>query len=85
MKFSKKVEEGKGKAFSLKNEVLWFRDRLCVPNIPELKKELLKEANDSTLVTHPESTKIYQDLKRYYWWIGMKRDVAKYITRCLTC
>ena len=50
-----------------------------MPSIPELKKELLKEAYDSTLVTHPGSTKMYQDLERQYWWIGMKRDVAKYV------
>jgi len=36
---------------------------MCV-DIPEPKKELLKEAHDSTQVTHPRSTKIYQDLKR---------------------
>ena len=58
-KFSKKVEEGKGQDFSLRNSVLWFPDCLCMPNIPELKKKLLKEAHDSTLVTHPESTKMY--------------------------
>jgi len=84
MKLSKKVKEGKGQEFSLTNGVLCFRDHLCVPNIPELK-ELLKEAHDSTLVTHPRSTKTYQDFKRHYWWIGMKRDAANYVARCLTC
>jgi len=72
VKFYKRVEEGKGQEFSLKNEVLWFRDRLCVPNIPELK-ELLEKAHDSTLVTHPGSTKMYQDVKRHYRWIGIER------------
>jgi len=85
MKFSKKVEEGKGQDFSFKDGVLWFQYCLCVPNIPELKRDLLKEAHDSTLVTHPGSTKMYQDLKRHYWWVGMKREIADYIARCLTC
>jgi len=62
-KLSKKLEEGKGQESSLKNGMLWFGDRLCVPNIPQLKNNLLKEAHDSTLVTHPGSTKRYQDLK----------------------
>ena len=56
VKLSKKVEEGKGEDFSFRNGVLWFRDRLCVPDMLELKKELLKESHDSTLVTHPGST-----------------------------
>jgi len=45
VKLSKKVEEGKVQDFSLKNGTLWFLNRLCVPNIPELK-DLLKEAHD---------------------------------------
>jgi len=53
VKLSKIVEEGKGQGFSLKNGVMWFRDCLWVPNTLEFKKKLLKEAHDSTLVTHP--------------------------------
>ena len=56
-----------------------------MPNIPELKRELLKEAHDLTLVTHLASIKMDQDLKRHYWWIGMRRDIAEYVARCLTC
>jgi len=77
------VEEGVSQDFSLKEGVLRYRNCLCVPNILELKGELLKEAHDSTLVTHPGSTKMYQDLKRNYWWIGMKTDIAYYVARCL--
>jgi len=59
VKLSKRAKEGKGKEFSLKNGVLWFRDRLCTPDAPKLERELLKEAYDSTLVTHPRSTMTY--------------------------
>ena len=34
---------------------------------------------------HPGSTKMYQDLKEKFWWSGLKRDVAKYVSICLTC
>jgi len=84
-KVSKRVDEVKGQEFSLRSGVLLFQDRLYVPNTPELNKELLREAHDSTLVTHPGTTKMYQDLKCHYWWIGMKRNIAEYVTRCLTC
>ena len=59
--------------------------RLCVPSINKLKEELLKESHESTLSTHPGSTKMYRDLKTHYWWPGMKRDIAEFVARCLTC
>ena len=34
---------------------------------------------------HPGSTKMYQDVKQRFWWSGFKRDVAKYVSTCLTC
>ncbi|KAL4039222.1 hypothetical protein IC575_002871 [Cucumis melo] len=34
---------------------------------------------------HPGSTKMYQDLKRVYWWRNMKREVAEFVSRCLVC
>ncbi|GKF78801.1 putative reverse transcriptase domain-containing protein, partial [Tanacetum coccineum] len=29
--------------------------------------------------------KMYYDLRDMYWWLGMKRDIAKYVSKCLTC
>ena len=34
---------------------------------------------------HPGSTKMYHDLRRHYWWEGMKREVADFMARCLVC
>ncbi|GKB82482.1 retrotransposable element Tf2 [Tanacetum coccineum] len=31
------------------------------------------------------STKMYHDLKQHFWWSGMKRDVATFVSKCLTC
>ena len=36
-------------------------------------------------VVHPGATKMYQDLKEVYWWEGLKRDVAEFISKCLVC
>jgi len=65
--------------------VLKFRNRLCVCNDSELKNELLKESHDPALTTYPGSTNMYRDLKSHYWWSGMKKDIADYVARCLTC
>ena len=55
---------------------LYFQNRLCVPTNNELKKELLHEAHNSVFTMHPGGNKMYQDLKQYYWWRGMKGDVT---------
>jgi hypothetical protein len=45
----------------------------------------LREDHDSTYYVHPGSTRMYQDLKEKYWWYGLKRDVATYVTLCDIC
>nr|GEZ46119.1 hypothetical protein [Tanacetum cinerariifolium] len=32
-----------------------------------------------------ETDKMYHDLRDMYWWSGMKRDIATYVSKCLTC
>nr|XP_027086619.1 uncharacterized protein LOC113708357 [Coffea arabica] len=64
---------------------LWKDGRLCVPRDEGLKQELLKEAHNSRFSIHPGGTKMYRDLKRNYWWNGMKREIAEYVAKCLVC
>jgi predicted RNase H-related nuclease YkuK (DUF458 family) len=45
---------------------VWFKDRMCVPDIKSLRETILKETHDSDYSIHPGSTKMYQDLKRKY-------------------
>ncbi|GKG22920.1 putative reverse transcriptase domain-containing protein, partial [Tanacetum coccineum] len=39
----------------------------------------------STLIIHPGADKVYYDLRDMYWWPGMKKDVAFFVSKCLTC
>ncbi|KAG8503648.1 hypothetical protein CXB51_001631 [Gossypium anomalum] len=64
---------------------LMFRDRICVPKNDELIRKILQEAHSSSLSIHPGSTKMYNDLKKLYWWVGMKRDISEFVSRCLIC
>nr|GEX12706.1 retrotransposon protein, putative, Ty3-gypsy subclass [Tanacetum cinerariifolium] len=59
------------------DNVLWKDTRLVVPNDVSLREALLTEAHSSPFSVHPGSTKMYHDLKQYFWWSGMKRDVAR--------
>ena len=64
---------------------LYFQNILYVPNDKELKQKFLFEAHNTVFTMHPEGNKMYQDLKQFYWWKEMKRDVTKYVSKCLTC
>ncbi|XP_058075841.1 uncharacterized protein LOC131224340 [Magnolia sinica] len=61
------------------------RNRICIPNKLDIKQAVLNEAHRSKLTIHPGRTKIYQDVKRHYWWNNMKREIAAYVAKCLTC
>jgi hypothetical protein len=65
--------------------VLWYKGRICVPNVKELKVKILREAHKSTYSINPGGNKMYHDLKATYRWYGMKRDVAEYVALCDTC
>nr|GFD22577.1 hypothetical protein [Tanacetum cinerariifolium] len=53
---------------------------LCVPSDQALHKKVIMEAHSSPFTVHPGSTKMYKDLKQYFWWNGMKQDVATFVT-----
>ncbi|XP_035841510.1 uncharacterized protein LOC110876781 [Helianthus annuus] len=59
--------------------------RIWIPRFSEAKGVLLEEAHKSRFSVHPGATKMYLDLKKSYWWPGMKRDIVKYVAKCLTC
>ena len=71
--------------FRVVDGVLYFRDRLCVPNLEDLKNEIMTEAHNTRYSMHPGSTKMYQNLKNRFWWNNMKREIAAFVSRCLTC
>ncbi|KAK8694690.1 hypothetical protein V6N13_072237 [Hibiscus sabdariffa] len=72
--------------FSVKPDgLLYFKNRMCVPNDEVLRKEMLDEAQQSSFSIHLGSVKMYKDLKPLYWWLRMKTTITDYVSRCLTC
>ncbi|WRX07830.1 Integrase zinc-binding domain - like 2 [Theobroma cacao] len=74
----------KGKMFTKGTDgVLRYETRLYVPDGDGLRRKILEEAHMAAYVVHPGATKMYQDLKEVYWWEGLKRDVAEFVSKCL--
>ncbi|GKB57478.1 putative reverse transcriptase domain-containing protein [Tanacetum coccineum] len=66
-------------------ESLYFMDRIWVPLIGDVRTMIMDEAHKSKYSVHPGADKMYHDLRDMYWWPGMKRDIATYVSKCLTC
>ena len=64
---------------------LRYRGLVVVPQLTDLREEILMEFHCSRFAVHPSGTKMYQDLCRQYHWSGMKRHVGDFVRRCLTC
>ena len=56
-----------------------------VPQMTELREEILREFHCSQFTVYPGGTKMYHDLRRQYYWSRMKRHVGDFVRRCLTC
>ena len=57
---------------------LRYRGQVVVPQLTDLREEILREFHCSRFSVHPGGTKMYQDLRRQYCWSGMKRHVGDF-------
>ncbi|GJU47339.1 putative reverse transcriptase domain-containing protein [Tanacetum coccineum] len=64
---------------------LYFIDRIWVPLVGGVRIVIIDEAHKSRYSVHPRADKMYYDLRDMYWWPGIKRDIATYVSECLTC
>ena len=52
--------------FALQNGALKFQNLLCVPNIPQIRRQVLEEAHNTKFTMHPRETKMYRDLRKMF-------------------
>ncbi|GKB83639.1 putative reverse transcriptase domain-containing protein [Tanacetum coccineum] len=64
---------------------LYYLDRIWVPLKGDVRTLIMDEAYKSKYSVHPGADKMYYDLRDMYWWPGMKKDIAVYVSKCLTC
>ncbi|GJZ07999.1 putative reverse transcriptase domain-containing protein [Tanacetum coccineum] len=59
--------------------------RSWLPCYGDLRTVIMHESHKSKYSIHPGSDKMYQDMKKLYWWPNMKANIATYVSKCLTC
>ena len=80
------INQGNGGKFRVgDNGVMRFRNRMCIMDVPELKKSILEKGHKSGLSIHPGATKMYQNLKKLFLWPSMKKEVDEFVYTCLIC
>ena len=86
IKLKEEIEKGKKAEFQSRDDSMILKGkRMCVPEYGELKRNIMEEAHSSAYAMQPGSSKIYRTLKEHYWWNGMKKEIANFVSRCLTC
>ncbi|GKC52316.1 putative reverse transcriptase domain-containing protein [Tanacetum coccineum] len=64
---------------------LHYMDRIWVPLVGGVRTKIMDEAHKTRYFVHPRADKMYYDLRDMYWWPGMKKEIAIYVSKCLTC
>ncbi|GJT89948.1 putative reverse transcriptase domain-containing protein [Tanacetum coccineum] len=62
-----------------------LKNRSWIPCFGDLRALIMHESHKSKYSIHPGSDKMYQDLKKLYWWPNMKAEIATYVSKCMTC
>ncbi|GJU63564.1 reverse transcriptase domain-containing protein [Tanacetum coccineum] len=80
------LQKGLDEMIKLRNDgALYYLDRIWVPLKDDVRTLIMEEAHKSKYSVHLGADKMYYDLKDRYWWPGMKKEIAEYVSRCLTC
>ncbi|GJU25899.1 putative reverse transcriptase domain-containing protein [Tanacetum coccineum] len=67
------------------NEALCLNGKSWIPCRGNLRELIMHESHKPKYSIHLGSDKMYQDLKKLYWWPNMKAEIVTYVSKCLTC
>ncbi|KAI3821769.1 hypothetical protein L1987_09341 [Smallanthus sonchifolius] len=67
------------------NGLLYYLDRIRVPDRNDLRIFFMNESHKTRYSVHPGADKMYTGLRQQYWWPGMKKDIALFVAKSLTC
>ncbi|GJU11259.1 putative reverse transcriptase domain-containing protein [Tanacetum coccineum] len=66
------------------DRTLCFNGRSWLPCYSDLRTVIMHKSHKSKYSIHPGSDKMYQNMKKLYWWPNMKSNIATYVSKCLT-
>nr|GEW54162.1 retrotransposon protein, putative, unclassified [Tanacetum cinerariifolium] len=77
---------GIDKSFEIRpDETRCIKNRSWLPLFGNMRDLIMHESHKSMYSIHSGSDKMYQDLKKLYWWPNIKAIIAEYVGKCLIC
>ncbi|GKB44334.1 putative reverse transcriptase domain-containing protein, partial [Tanacetum coccineum] len=77
---------GMDKSFDIRPDgTRCIKNRSWLPLFGNLRDLIMHDSHKSKYSIHSGFDKMYQDLKKLYWWPNMKAIIAEYVGKCLTC
>ena len=67
------------------DETLCLKNRSWIPCFGDLRALIMHESHKSKYSIHLVSDKMYQDMKKLYWWPNMKAEIVTYVGKCMKC
>jgi hypothetical protein len=67
------------------DRLLRYQGRMYNPENGDIRSIILKEAHRSLYSAHLGVKKMYAEMKKLFFWVGMKRNVVRFISICLEC
>nr|GFB48928.1 putative reverse transcriptase domain-containing protein [Tanacetum cinerariifolium] len=61
------------------DRMLCLNNRSWIPCFGDFRALIMHESHKSKYSIHPGSDKMYQDLKKLYWWPNIKAEIAIYV------
>jgi hypothetical protein len=56
---------------------------MYIPEGGDIRSIILKEVHRALYCAHPGVEKMYTNMKKIFFWVGMKHDVSHFIGKCL--
>nr|GEZ40860.1 putative reverse transcriptase domain-containing protein [Tanacetum cinerariifolium] len=85
VKNSKDLEKVRTEKLKPRTDVtLCLNGRSWLPCYGNLRTVIMHESHKSKYSIHPGFDKMFQDMKKLYWWPNIKADIATYVSKCWT-
>ena len=67
------------------DKLLTYKNRIYIPNVVDLRRIVLDKIHQAPYSDHPGYQKTIATTRKQYFWPGMKKDIAEYISKCMKC